>query len=227
MHGCGNICENCVVCGLMWRGKDNGCMVSRWYTTLAHTHRERQEKREKREKKGRGGPFSIAWRNEQKVPRLGLSKKQVDWLDDLMIDGWGEKTSVPTINYTSSSPQAWNFVTRNAPPNWNSPPSPPPPPPPPNPGAVRVRDYSSAGYIYIYIVGNSSSQPYPANGLAIVIPTFLLRSCYYFLMKPIQSFVSHYSTGYEYSIMLSLLLSLLHVVVVIYNPPMMKKSHLW
>ena len=28
-------------------------------------------------------------------------------------------------------------------------------------------------------VGNSSSQPYPANGLAIIISTFLLRSCYY------------------------------------------------
>ena len=78
--------------------------------------------------------------------------------------------------------------------------------------------------LFINRVGNSSSQPYPASGLAVVIPTFVLRNCYYSLMKPIQSFVSHYSTDYEYSIMLSLLLSLLHVVVVIYNSSVMKKK---
>ena len=43
-------------------------------------------------------------------------------------------------------------------------------------------------------VGNNSSQPYPVNNLTIIIPTFVLRNCYYSLMKPIQSFVSHYST---------------------------------
>ena len=75
-----------------------------------------------------------------------------------------------------------------------------------------------------HIVENSSSQPYPASGLAIVVFTFLFRNCYYFLMKLIQLFVSHYLTDYEYSIMLSLLLSLLHVVVVIYNSSVMKKS---
>ena len=73
-------------------------------------------------------------------------------------------------------------------------------------------------------VENSNSQPYPANDLTIIIPTFVLRNCYYSLMKPIQSFVSHYSTDYEYSIMLSLLLSFLHVVVVIYSSSMMKKK---
>ena len=31
-------------------------------------------------------------------------------------------------------------------------------------------------------VGNNSNQPYPANGLAIIIPTFLFRSSYYSLM---------------------------------------------
>ena len=77
---------------------------------------------------------------------------------------------------------------------------------------------------FTHIVGNSNSQPYPASGLAIVISTFLFRSCYYSLMKPIQLFVSHYSTDYEYSIMLPLLLSLLHVAVVIYNPSIIKKS---
>ena len=43
-------------------------------------------------------------------------------------------------------------------------------------------------------VGNSNNQPYSANDLAIIISTFVLRSCYYSLMKTIQSFVSHYST---------------------------------
>ena len=32
-------------------------------------------------------------------------------------------------------------------------------------------------------VGNSSSQPYPASGLAVIIPTFVLRNCYYSLIK--------------------------------------------
>ena len=82
----------------------------------------------------------------------------------------------------------------------------------------------TASQISVLIVENSSSQLYFANGLIIVISTFLLRSCYYFLIKLIQSFVSHYSTDYEYSIMLSLLLSLLHVVVVIYNSSVIKKS---
>ena len=75
-----------------------------------------------------------------------------------------------------------------------------------------------------YFVGNSNSQPYPASGLAIVVLTFVLRSCYYSLIKPIQSFISHYSTGYKYPIVLSLLLSLLHVVVVICNSSMIKRS---
>ena len=43
-------------------------------------------------------------------------------------------------------------------------------------------------------VGNNNNQLYPANGLTIIIPTFVLRNCYYSLMKPIQSFVPHYST---------------------------------
>ena len=43
-------------------------------------------------------------------------------------------------------------------------------------------------------VENNSSQPYLANDLAIIIPTIVLRSCYYSLMKPIQSFVSYCST---------------------------------
>ena len=43
-------------------------------------------------------------------------------------------------------------------------------------------------------VENNNNQPYPANDLTIIIPTFVLRSCYYSLMKPIQSFVPHYST---------------------------------
>ena len=32
-------------------------------------------------------------------------------------------------------------------------------------------------------VGNNSNQPYPVNDLAIIVSTFLLRSCYYSLMK--------------------------------------------
>ena len=32
-------------------------------------------------------------------------------------------------------------------------------------------------------VGNSNNQPYPASDLAIIISTFLFRSCYYSLMK--------------------------------------------
>ena len=44
-------------------------------------------------------------------------------------------------------------------------------------------------------VENSNNQPYPVNGLAVIIPTFVFRSCYYSLMKPIQSFVPHYSTA--------------------------------
>ena len=43
-------------------------------------------------------------------------------------------------------------------------------------------------------VGNNNNQPYLANGLTVIIPTFVLRSCYYSLVKPIQSFVPHYST---------------------------------
>ena len=43
-------------------------------------------------------------------------------------------------------------------------------------------------------VENNNNQPYPANDLTIIIPTFVFRSCYYSLMKPIQSFVPHYST---------------------------------
>ena len=48
-------------------------------------------------------------------------------------------------------------------------------------------------------VENSNSQPYPANDLTIIIPTFVLRNCYYSLIKPIQSFVSHYSTDKTYT----------------------------
>ena len=48
-------------------------------------------------------------------------------------------------------------------------------------------------------VGNNNNQFYPANDLTIIIPTFVLRNCYYSLMKPIQSFVPHYSTHYLYS----------------------------
>ena len=54
----------------------------------------------------------------------------------------------------------------------------------------------SEDYI-VFGVGNSSSQPYPASGLTIIVSTFLFRSCYYFLMKLIQLFVFHYSTDYE------------------------------
>ena len=43
-------------------------------------------------------------------------------------------------------------------------------------------------------VKNNNNQLYPANDLAIIVSTFVLRSCYYSLMKLIQSFVSHYST---------------------------------
>ena len=43
-------------------------------------------------------------------------------------------------------------------------------------------------------VENNNNQPYPANSLAIIIFIFVFRNCYYFLMKSIQSFVSHYST---------------------------------
>ena len=43
-------------------------------------------------------------------------------------------------------------------------------------------------------VGNSSSQLYFANGLAGVFPTLVIYSCYYSLMKPIQSFSPHIST---------------------------------
>ena len=32
-------------------------------------------------------------------------------------------------------------------------------------------------------VGNNHNQPYPVNGLTIIISTFLLRSCYYSIMK--------------------------------------------
>ena len=43
-------------------------------------------------------------------------------------------------------------------------------------------------------VGNSNNQPYFANGLTVIVFTFVLRSCNYSLMKSIQLFVSHYST---------------------------------
>ena len=43
-------------------------------------------------------------------------------------------------------------------------------------------------------VENNNNQSYFANGLVGVIPTFVFRNCYYFLMKPIQSFVPHCST---------------------------------
>ena len=43
-------------------------------------------------------------------------------------------------------------------------------------------------------VENNNNQSYSANGLIIIIPTFVFRNCYYSLMKPIQSFVPHYST---------------------------------
>ena len=97
-------------------------------------------------------------------------------------------------------------------------------PPTSNPNPWYHPHRHSPPHPIVFSVGNSSSQPYPASGLAIVVPTFVLRSCYYSLMKPIQSFVSHYSTGYEYPIMLPLLLSLLHVAVVIYNSSVMKKK---
>ena len=44
-------------------------------------------------------------------------------------------------------------------------------------------------------VENSNNQPYPANGLIVIILTFVFRSCYYSLMKLIWLFVSHYSIG--------------------------------
>ena len=47
-------------------------------------------------------------------------------------------------------------------------------------------------------VENNNNQLYPANGLTIIIPTVVLRNCYYSLMKSIQSFVSHCSTEYIY-----------------------------
>ena len=46
----------------------------------------------------------------------------------------------------------------------------------------------------LIFVGNSSSQPYPASGLAGVFPTLVVHSCYYSLVKPIQSFLPHIST---------------------------------
>ena len=52
-------------------------------------------------------------------------------------------------------------------------------------------------------VGNNNNQPYLANGLAIIVPTFVLRSCYYSLTKPIQSFVPHYSTNRLFRVGLS------------------------
>ena len=42
-------------------------------------------------------------------------------------------------------------------------------------------------------VGNNNNQLYPANDLAIVVFTCVFRNCYYFLMKIIQLFISHYS----------------------------------
>ena len=59
---------------------------------------------------------------------------------------------------------------------------------------VVIMDMTMGRIILRKNVKNSNNQPYPANGLAIIIPTFLLRNCYYSLMKPIQSFVPHYST---------------------------------
>ena len=44
-------------------------------------------------------------------------------------------------------------------------------------------------------VENNNDQPYPVNDLTVIIPTFVSRSCYYSLVKPIQSFVPHYSTN--------------------------------
>ena len=43
-------------------------------------------------------------------------------------------------------------------------------------------------------VENNNNQPYLVNDLAVIIPTIVLRNCYYSLMKLIQSFVPHYST---------------------------------
>ena len=43
-------------------------------------------------------------------------------------------------------------------------------------------------------VENNNNQPYLVNGLTIIIPTVVLRNCYYSLMKLIQSFVPHCST---------------------------------
>ena len=43
-------------------------------------------------------------------------------------------------------------------------------------------------------VGNNNNQLYFVNDLTVIISTFVLRNCYYSLMKPIQSFVPHYST---------------------------------
>ena len=44
-------------------------------------------------------------------------------------------------------------------------------------------------------VENNNNQPYLVNNLTVIISTFVLRNCYYSLMKPIQSFVSHCSTA--------------------------------
>ena len=40
-------------------------------------------------------------------------------------------------------------------------------------------------------VENNNNQFYFANDLTIIISTFVLRNCYYFLIKSIQLFVSH------------------------------------
>ena len=48
-------------------------------------------------------------------------------------------------------------------------------------------------------VENNNSQPYSVNGLAIIILTFVLRNCYYSLMKSIQSFIPHYSTKIKFT----------------------------
>ena len=74
------------------------------------------------------------------------------------------------------------------------------------------------------VVENSSSQPYPVSGLAVIVSIVVLRSYYYSLIKSIQLFVFYCLTNYECSITLSLLLSLLHVVVIIYNLFVIKRS---
>ena len=45
-------------------------------------------------------------------------------------------------------------------------------------------------------VENNNNQSYPVSDLIIIIFIFVFRSCYYFLMKLIQLFVSYCSTAF-------------------------------